>query len=93
MSEKTEKFRYFKDAECTVPLDNIEFAGPIEIGDQTVLNVFAKNVSPKKLADIVFESHNPDLRIEPSSTTCDPNGVIQVKFILTPTKEEKSKPE
>lgn len=86
-----QKFRYFKDVECSQPLYIISFPEPVVRGEEKAeLTVYAKNITSEELDNLNFIPQDPDLKIEKSSDRVEPKGTIMLKFIFAP-KEDRNK--
>lgn len=89
MPNKEKLFVYFKDPECRVPLNTIEFAEPVVAGQKSEKTVYAKNVSPAELYDVEFHPEDEDVKVEKSSDKCSPQETIMLKFIFSPSEDRQ----
>lgn len=86
-----QKFRYYSDEECRVPLAMIKFPTPVVRGLETAkLEVYAKNVTPEELVDIEWIPSDPDLKIEWDSNKVEPYGKVRLVIKFTPKEDRKT---
>jgi|GEM_PF-3057520 len=80
---KGQFFQYFEERDDKKPLHNINF-GKIIIGQKSYVYVYAKNITGDFLEKIEFTPDHSDLKIEWGENQIEPEGMILVKFSVTP---------
>lgn len=88
-----QKFRYYSDEDCRIPLSAIIFPDPPVVrGLETAkMEIWAKNITPEELVDVEWVAQDPDVKIEWDKNKVDAYGKVRLVVKFTP-KEDRSEP-
>jgi hypothetical protein len=80
------KFLFYADQRLSEEIETFTLPDS-EIGKESRMTVYAKNISGHKLTDLKFTSFDKDVTIIPSSTICESQQAVELTIRFTPNED------